>query len=150
MSMVLKRLAPSEYQSMSRHSLMCASIGCDRELAPHRSGTQKLQFHVPVDYELLRRWNPRETQKSLVQVVNGRQLCFEVFGVDSERLPLEVQAEYSAGDGHSEVIPFDVHAEHDEDVPTCLLWPRLFGAYASVTVRATVIHKAESWSPREA
>ena len=47
--------------------------------------------HKPVDYELLRRWNPRETQKSLVQVANGRQLCFEVLGVDSERLPLEVQ-----------------------------------------------------------
>jgi hypothetical protein len=134
---------------MSRHSLMRTSIGCDRELAPHRKGTQKLQSHVPVDYELLRRWNPRETQKSLVQVVNGRQLCFEVFGVDSERLSLEVQAECSAGNGHSEVIPFDVPAEHDEDVP-CLLWPRLFGACASVTVRATVIHRAESWSPREA
>jgi len=72
---------------------MRASIGCDREFAPHRSGTQTLQFHVPVDYELLRRWNPREIQNSLVQVANGKQLCFEVLGVDSERLPLGVQAE---------------------------------------------------------
>jgi hypothetical protein len=54
---------------MSRHSLMCTSIGCDeRELARHRSATQTLHSHVPVDYELLRRWNPRETQKSVVQL----------------------------------------------------------------------------------
>jgi hypothetical protein len=33
-------------------------------------------------------------------------------------MSLEVQAEYSVGDGHSEFIPFDVHATHDEDVPS--------------------------------
>jgi len=116
---------------MSKHSLMCTSIGCDeRELARHRNGTQTLQSHVPVDYELLQRWNPREIQKSVVHVANGRQPCLEDFGVDSEWLSLEVQAQYSVGDEHSRVIPFDIHAEHDGNVP-CLLWSRLFGACAS-------------------
>jgi hypothetical protein len=66
---------------MSRHSLMCTSIGCDeRELARHRNGTQTLQSHVPVDYELLQRWNPREIQKSFVHVANGRQLVSRISG----------------------------------------------------------------------
>jgi hypothetical protein len=38
-------------------------LRCDRELAPHRSERQTLQSHdALVDYELFRRWNPRETQ----------------------------------------------------------------------------------------
>jgi hypothetical protein len=70
---------------MSRHNLMCTSIGCDeRELARHRNGTQTLQSHVPVGYELLQRWNPREIQKSVVHIANGRQPCLEDLGVDSE------------------------------------------------------------------
>jgi hypothetical protein len=146
MSMLLKRPAPSEYQSMSRHSLnMRASIGCDRELASHRSGTQALQFHVPVDSMNCSDGGTHAKPKihscrwrmasNFVSRFSGSTVSHCRWGYKQSKV-LEMGISKLSRLMH-------MPSEHYEVVP-CPLWPRVFGACDSVTVRATAIHKAES------